>query len=121
MRKLANTIAARPTGFTLIELVIVIVIIGILAAVAIPNLTGTKDEATAAARTAILGAVKSAWGSAYAVHKTAPTGTQVAAQMLDPTCDGTTCGDAKITLGAGIIAKPSDITCSNCTAVTINN
>jgi len=78
----------RPqSGFTLIELIIVIVVIGILAAVAIPKLSGMTDEANKAKNTAVLGALKSAWIIAFA--KTSgvnPTAAQIVAEMADPTC-----------------------------------
>lgn len=48
------------TGFTLLELVVVIIIIGILAAVAIPIYTGTVEKARAAEALANIDALKSA-------------------------------------------------------------
>jgi prepilin-type N-terminal cleavage/methylation domain-containing protein len=78
------------SGFTLVELIIVIVIVGILAAVAIPKLTDTSKSAYAGVETATVGALKSAWSSAYAVKKgVLPNAVDVAAQMADPSCTAT--------------------------------
>lgn len=56
----------KNSGFTLVELVIVIVLIGILAAVAIPKFTDLTGQARTAAASNIAGAFSSAAGIAHA-------------------------------------------------------
>jgi prepilin-type N-terminal cleavage/methylation domain-containing protein len=74
----------REKGFTLIELVMVIVILGILAAVAMPKYVNMQDEAKSAAAKGVIGTVRSAIAIQYAKNALAgnatfPTGAELIA------------------------------------------
>jgi prepilin-type N-terminal cleavage/methylation domain-containing protein len=120
---------ALQSGFTLIELIIVIVILGILAAVAIPKLTSTSAAAYEGVQDATVGALKSAWSVAYAKKKSAPNLYEIAFEMSDPLCPitttatvitctgvkqntGTGSAEFSATLVSGVVESPSTITVS---------
>ena len=65
-------------GFTLVELMIVVIIVGILAAVAIPMYQGATERAKASEAVAALGTIRGALRVYYAEH-----GTYVNAAFVD--------------------------------------
>lgn len=52
---------ARQAGFTLLELMVVIVILGVLASMVVPNLMGNKEKADTQKQPAILSRSKARW------------------------------------------------------------
>jgi MSHA pilin protein MshA len=60
---------SRKNGFTLVELVMVIVILGILAIVAIPKFFSLQDDAKEAAEKGVVGAVRSGISNYFAANK----------------------------------------------------
>lgn len=74
-------------GFTLIELVMVIVILGILAAVATPKFTSLVDEAEKSAAKGVAGALASASSTNWAVCKAATSQASMGSCTAVASCD----------------------------------
>ena len=108
---------SKQSGFTLIELVMVIVILGILGAIAVPKFVDLSGSATTAAGKGMSGAVKAAHAIAIADLKGFPTVTQLATYVNG---EGVGAAATGITVDInGSSATVPTFTDSNCSTATV--
>lgn len=106
-------------GFTLVELMVVILIVGILAAVAVPLMQGRIDKAKWTEANAAAGAIRSAV-RAYAAETSIATAQGLAGETLDDAATQTALGFASTDLeGVYFTASDYEITSVGATGIAV--
>jgi prepilin-type N-terminal cleavage/methylation domain-containing protein len=102
-------------GFTMIELIVVIVILGVLAAVAMPKFTDLSGEAKAAALQGVAGAATSAMNVNYGARKVSSTKGVAVANCTDVANvlqGGLPSGNNGYTVTAAAVAPDAQVQCT---------